>query len=60
MKIQINFENGKQKTITYTGTKTFPQWFQHFSSARYYILDDSNEVGNMAIDVQKVVFIELV
>ena len=59
MKINIKFEDGEKKEVEHHGDFTFPQWVKDFFSARYYVLSNSNEKGNLAIDTQKVKYVEL-
>jgi ribosomal protein S6 len=60
MKIKIKFEDGETKELNYWGDKTFPEWIQHFYGARYYMLNNNSEVGNLALDTHKVKYVELI
>jgi hypothetical protein len=60
MKIKIVFDDNSSKELTYTGNWEFPQWSEYFFSARYYVLNKSSNVGNLAIDTYKVKYLELV
>jgi hypothetical protein len=60
MKLKIVFDDNLTKELTYTGDWTFSQWTQYFFSARYYVINKTNEIGNLCVDTEKVKYIEIV
>lgn len=60
MNIRIVFDDNETKQLTYTGEKAFPEWTEFFFSARYHVINKTNDVGNMTIDTSKVKYVEIV
>jgi hypothetical protein len=60
MKIKIVFNDNESKVINYIGDWSFVQWSEKFFSSRYYVVNATNDKGNMTIDTDKVKYIEII
>lgn len=59
LKLKVMMDNGDTRLIT-GEHRSFTEFVRNFFSARYFVFNDRDEVGNSVIDTHKVCTIEIV